>query len=129
MKFFKSSFLFLFASLMTGHAATITWSGAGDGTGFNNSANWVGNKVPGASDDAVITSGAGTQVVVTASVTVLSVNCSKAFTVSSGTFAVTAGSSQINGAFALGGGNLEASGVGTTFTANGPATADDDNFI
>ena len=55
-------------------------------------------------------------------------NCSKAFSVSSGTFAVTAGSSQINGAFALTGGNLEASGVGTTFTANGPATADDDNF-
>jgi hypothetical protein len=41
---------------------------------------------------------------------------------------VTAGSSQINGAFALAGGNLQASGVGTTFTANGPATADDDNF-
>jgi hypothetical protein len=128
MKFFKPSFLFLFATLMAGHAATITWSGAGDGTGFNNPANWVGNAVPGASDDAVITSGAGTQVVVTSGITVLSVNCSKAFSVSSGTFAVTAGSSQINGAFALAGGNLQASGVGTTFTANGPATADDDNF-
>ena len=128
MKFFKSSFLFLFANLMTGHAATITWNGSGDGTGFNNPANWVGNAVPGASDDAVITSGAGTYVVVTSDITVLSVNCSKAFSVSSGTFVLTAGSSQINGAFALAGGNLKASGVGTTFTANGPATADDCNF-
>ena len=130
MKFLKSSFFFLFTSLLASHAATITWNGLGDGSSFNNPANWIGNAVPGASDNAVITSGAGTGVIVTATTTVLSVQCSKAFTVSSGVvFTVTAGSSQITGAFSLAGGNLAASGAGTTFTANGSASVDDDNFI
>ena len=129
MKSLRSPFVILLASLMTGQAATITWNGAGDGTNFNNSANWVGNVTPGASDDAVITSGAGTTVVVTFSATVLSVQCSKAFTVWSGVFTVTAGSSQISGALTLESGTgLEADGAGTTLTASGPTVADDANF-
>ncbi len=129
MKFLKSSFFILFASLMACHAATITWNGLGDGSSFNNPANWIGNVVPGASDDAVITSGTGTGVIVSATTTVLSVQCSKAFTVSGGIFTVTAGSSQITGSFTLAGNvYLAASGAGTTFTANGPITVDDANF-
>ncbi len=128
MKFPKLSFFFLFASLVASHASTITWNGLGDGSSFNNPANWIGNVVPGASDNAVITSGAGTGVIVTTTTTVLSVQCSKAFTVSGGIFTVTAGPSQITGAFTLAGGNLAASGAGTTFTANGPTAVDDANF-
>jgi hypothetical protein len=129
MKFLKSSFFLLFASLVAAHAAPITWNGAGDGSNFNNPGNWIGNVVPGASDDAIITSGAGTQVIVTTTTTVLSVQCSKAFSVSAGNFTVTAGSSQINGAFFLASYSyLYASGAGTTFTVNGPTTVDDANF-
>ncbi len=32
----------------------IVWNGDGDGTSFDDAANWVGGKLPGASDDAVI---------------------------------------------------------------------------
>src|ERR1017187_2678856 len=129
MKSLTSPFLCLLTSLVAGQAATITWSGAGDGTNFNNSANWVGDVTPGAADDAVITNGAGTSIVVTSSVTVLSVQCSKAFSVSNGGFTVTAGSSLISGALALAAGpGLVASGGGTTFTASGPTVADDANF-
>ena len=129
MKSLISPFLCLLTSLVAGQAATIAWSGAGDGTNFNNSANWVGNVAPGAIDDAVITNGAGTTVVATSGATVLSVQCSKAFSVSNGVFTVTAGTSQISGALALASGTaLQASGAGTTFTANGPAIADDANF-
>jgi hypothetical protein len=133
MKSLKSPFLCLLASLVgslvAGHAATITWSGAGDGTNFNNSANWVGNVAPGAFDDAVITNGAGTHVVVTSGAMILSVQCSRPFSVSNAVFTVTAGPSQVIGALALAAGTgLEASGAGTTFTANGPAMADDANF-
>jgi hypothetical protein len=129
MKFSASSFFCLLASLSAGHAATITWNGAGDGISFNNPANWIGSTTPGAADDAVITSGAGTEVIVVSNTTVLSVTCSKAFTVSNIVFAVTAGSSSINGALKLAAGaEFNATGAGTAFTANGMTTADDANF-
>jgi hypothetical protein len=125
----KGPILCLFACLVAGHAAVINWSGADDGTNFNNPTNWIGNVVPGPFDDAVITSGAGSGIVVTSSVTVLSIQCSKAFSVSNGVFAVTAGSSQISGAFTLASGMaLQAGGAGTSFTASGPVSADDANF-
>ncbi|MEM1268949.1 MAG: DUF11 domain-containing protein [Bacteroidota bacterium] len=60
-------FLLLVCALAAGlHAApqpTVTWTGAGDGTSWNDAANWNTNTVPGPSDDAVIDK-AGTNIIV-----------------------------------------------------------------
>jgi hypothetical protein len=34
--------------------ASIAWDGSGDGTTLNQAANWAGDVLPGAADDAVI---------------------------------------------------------------------------
>jgi hypothetical protein len=66
--------------------ATIAWSGNGDGTSFNQAANWVGNVVPGAGDDAVINVGGNTTVTVpTSGITVHSLQQT------GGTLAVSSG--------------------------------------
>ncbi len=41
--------------VLAARADTITWTGSGDGTSWNDPANWSGNAVPGAEDDVLIT--------------------------------------------------------------------------
>src|SRR5262245_36665281 len=72
---------------------SINWSGLADGTSWGLGGNWVGGMVPGATDDAMITAGAGTAVVFSSgTTTVKSLTCSKDFSITGGSFNVTANS-------------------------------------
>jgi hypothetical protein len=109
---------------------TRTWTGGGDGISWTDAANWSGAILPGPADDVVITSGAGTLVVISATdVTVQSIQCSKAFTLSGGSLTLTVGSSQFSGAFAISNdASLTVSGTGASFTASGATTSADASF-
>ncbi|MCP5521845.1 MAG: hypothetical protein H7A46_09900 [Verrucomicrobiales bacterium] len=79
--------------------ATVTWDGGGDGTSWNDPANWVADTLPGPDDDAVIAGGSGTvQVTASAQVAGLQVEAEQ---------------------------NLRVSGSGTVFEATGLAIIDD----
>jgi hypothetical protein len=89
--------------------------------------NWTGGVVPGANDDAIITSGSGSSVTVSAiNPTVKTVTCNKAFILDNNVgFTVTAGASSVSGALTLNPGTaLAANGSTATFTATGTATID-----
>jgi len=112
--------------LNTARAATVMWTGGGDGTSWANAANWSGGAVPGPTSDVVITSGEGTTVVISSgSITVKSIQCSKAFTISGGSLTVTEGASQISGNFTMSGGpTLYAAGSSAVFSATGTTSID-----
>src|SRR6476660_1406076 len=59
--------------------ATVFWDGgpAGNGTNWLTPANWVGDVLPGLHDDAVISTGAGGAIGLTASTSVHSVTSSR----------------------------------------------------
>lgn len=110
-------------------AATILWTGAGDGVSWNSSDNWSNDVPPTATDDAVI-GGVGTNVTIqiTSGVAVLSLQCSASLSCSAN-LALTQGSSEVTGKFSLGSGDLlTVEGVGTTLMLNGPANIDDPNI-
>jgi hypothetical protein len=114
---------------LTGFGQTIAWSGAGSSSSWFDPNNWTGRQVPGSANDVLIMSGTGTEVTVTNTATVRSIQCTKALTISGGTFTVVAGSSQVQGALVItNGSNLAATGVGTTFTGSGPTSGDGANL-
>ncbi len=88
--------------------STITWSGSGDGTNWNTATNWVGNKVPGSSDDAVINVASGVTIQLPAGgISVDSLKQSGGTLVaSSGTIASTLGVTVTGGTFDDNGGSI-----------------------
>ena len=102
-------------------AATILWTGGGDGVSWNNANNWSNNVPPAASDDAVISS-VGTNVTITigSDVTVQSLQCSASLKVSGGNLSLTKGASQVAGNFiAAASRTVTASGTNTSLHASG----------
>src|ERR1035438_4169071 len=131
MKLPFNRFLYgLLALSLPAFGQTINWTGGGDAVSWNNTTNWSGGAVLGPANDVVITGGVGTNVVISSgSITVKSIQCTKAFTVSGGSLALTAGGSLLQGAFAMSSGTgLSASGPNTTFICTGPASADSASF-
>jgi len=127
---FKPFLYGLLALSLPALGQTLNWTGAADGVSWNSPLNWSGGAVPGPANDVVITGGAGTNVVISSgSITVKSIQCTKAFTISGGSLTVTAGGSLLQGAFTMSSGTgLSASGANTTFTCTGPASADNASF-
>src|ERR1017187_348909 len=127
-KFFLCSLLALSLPAL---GQTINWTGAGDGVSWNSPLNWSGGAVPSPTNDVVIASGAGTNVVISSgSITVKSIQCTKAFTISGGSLTVTNGASQFSGQFAMSAGTvLYAIGSNTTFICTGPTSEDGANFF
>jgi fibronectin-binding autotransporter adhesin len=98
---------------------SIIWNGGGDAASWSDPQNWVGQQVPGIANNAVITNGAGTNVVISSAVSVESILCNKALTISSGSLTVTAGASSLDGSLAVtNGATLSASGSTTTFSSS-----------
>ncbi len=78
--------------------ATINWDGGGGDFNWNTAANWAGDVLPGATDDAVIGDLTGTPTIVsTATVTVNSVTSAELLDITSGSFTVNAASDLSNG--------------------------------
>jgi autotransporter-associated beta strand protein len=99
--------------------ATILWDGGGDGTTLTQAANWAGDIVPGAADDAVIDIAATPTITHTTAGGTFSVNsltCAENFTMSGGTLTVAAASS-FSGVATISGGTL--SGTGTVTIQSG----------
>jgi hypothetical protein len=126
----ESSFLNLtIASLLaftltSSFAATISWTGGGDGTSWSDSHNWDSNAVPGTADDAVISGASGT-VNVNSTVTIRSLQCERAFNIAGGSLTVAAGASQVQGVLtASGSTSVTVSGATTSFTCTNLANID-----
>ena len=102
-------------------AASVTWTGAGDGTSWGDANNWSGNKLPTLADDATIpvVSGNPTIVVSTATGTALakSLASSEPVNVTGGTLQVATTFQAAANVF-LNGGTLK----GATLTATDPAS-------
>ena len=120
----------LVSSVFTLWGATVTWTGSGDGTSWNDAHNWRNDQVPGPTDDVVINTAGGSPITVNGgSVAIRSLHCDGAFVLSSGTLTVTGGASYLNGALTMSSGTvLSASGSGTVLTCNGPTSADGASF-
>ena len=120
----------LFSGSMASFGQTKTWTGAGDGVSWTNGSNWSGGTVPGPANDVAITSGADSGVVISASdVTVRSIQCGKAFTISGRTLTLTGGASQFSGTFTISNNAaLKVNGVGSSVTASGATVAADNDF-
>ena len=105
------------------------WTGNGDGTSWTNAQNWASLHAPGPTNTVFITNGVGGNVVLSAAVSVESVVCAPALTISNGSLTVTLGTSSLAGVLTIASGSsLSASGSNTTFTASGLVSADDANF-
>jgi len=129
----KKRFLLLMVPVLSvtvaGFAQSIVWSGDGDGTSWSDQNNWVGLQVPGTDNQAIITNSTSGTVVIDSDVTVQSILCTKALTLTNGSLTVTAGTSSVQGALAVpAGSTLAASGSGTTLTATGPAAISGADF-
>jgi len=126
-------FLLLIATVLSataaGFAQSIAWTGDGDGSSWSDQNNWVGLQVPGTANQAIITNSTSSTVVIDSDVTVQSILCTKALTLTNGSLTVTAGNSLLQGALAVpAGSTLAASGSGTTLTATGPTTISGADF-
>jgi hypothetical protein len=121
----NKTFLAIAAALLAEVACfgqSILWSGNGDGTSWSDQNNWVGLQVPGNGNNVIITNGTGSNVVISSSVTVESVLCTKPLSLTNGNLTVTAGTSSLQGALSAPAGSaLDVTGRGTTFIASGPA--------
>jgi alanine dehydrogenase len=131
----KATMIVLASTLLLGSAwcglgQTKVWTGGGDGVSWTNAANWSGGTVPAGSYDVMITNGLGTSVVLSSgNITVRSITCTKAFTLSGGALMVTGGASQFGGPFTItGGAELTANGPGTSLTVSGATVASNGNF-
>ncbi len=116
--------------------ASIAWDGGGDGTTLNQAANWAGDVLPGASDDAVVNvAGSPTLSMSSGTFGVNSLTCAETFNLSGGTITIAAASAfsgplsmvagaitgagdlNISGTFAWSGGVMSGSGT-TTLAAS-----------
>ncbi|HWB10108.1 MAG TPA: DUF4214 domain-containing protein [Pirellulales bacterium] len=107
---------------------SITWTGGGDGTSWNDKANW-GGTLPGAADDVVIPAGFNVTLS-TGSDTIHSLQSASALTISGGALTVgtaaSAGTVEVDNTFQLSGGTLSdadikpgSGGQGLTLTTAG----------
>jgi hypothetical protein len=103
--------------------ATITWNnvvGSGD---WDVGSNWIGGATPGTGDNAVIDTTSAATITIQSgdAIQVQSVTTSSDDTleIDSGVLIVTASNSILSGPLSMNGGELEASGSGVTFAANG----------
>ncbi len=104
--------------------ATITWSGAGDGSSWTGGANWNGGIVPGPNDTALINSQSQT-IDLSGNVTVGRVVSGVPLDITSGSLTVQAGSSQANNGLTLSSGTtLTVNGAGATLNATGTTVID-----
>jgi autotransporter-associated beta strand protein len=104
-----------------------TWTGAGDGTSWNNPANWSSDQVPGPLDDAVIDLAGNPTIVYNAAAgntTIHALTCSDTLSITGGSLTVTANST-VSGSFSMTGGTLAASGANVTLTVGGSTTVSD----
>ncbi|MCH8079768.1 MAG: hypothetical protein IIA06_08335, partial [Proteobacteria bacterium] len=92
-------------------AATITWTGDGDGTSWHDEDNWDLVRVPGAGDDVSIPDVGGTTEVVysSGSASINTLSTEEDFRLTSGTLTIDAASSA-NGAYTQTGGTLTGAG-------------------
>ncbi len=103
--------------------STITWSGAGGDASWFDAQNWVGGKVPGAADTAVITQ-TGITINYSGQATILGITSAASLDISGGGLTVTAGNSSITGSLTIGSGtSLTAQGAGASFIAMGTTTS------
>jgi len=113
-------------------AATIQWDGGGDGSSWHDRLNWVGDVLPGATDDVIInvpdsnavikfTASSGTR-------TVRSIVSDEAFELSGGSLMVSSGASELRSTCSLTGGTLTATGAGTTLVVTGATTIQNTNI-
>ncbi|HXG10201.1 MAG TPA: cohesin domain-containing protein [Gemmataceae bacterium] len=118
--------------------AVINWDGGGDGTTWTQAANWAGDVLPGASDDAVIGSAfAGVTVSVPSNTTVRSVTSAAPLRITGGTFTIGPGSSEIGRALTVENGATLTLGTsmqllikqGVTLTVNGNLTINDADTV
>ncbi len=106
-RFFRAAGL-LAALLVVGRcaAATVTWDGGGDGVRWNDPANWTGDVLPGATDDAVV--GAGPEVRIEGAAAVVNrATVRRPLRVVSGGLTTTAGLGVDFGSLILDGGLLQ----------------------
>lgn len=107
--------------------ATATWTGAGDGTSWNSGQNWLGGVVPANNADVLITSGNGSQVVLSSSASIRSLNCSKTLVVKNASLYLAGGASTISGTLWLtNSGAINVDNAGTTLAITGPGSLDGD---
>src|SRR5580658_3065634 len=112
-----------------GFGQSVVWSGNGDGTSWSDQQNWIGMQVPGTGNTAIITNSTGSNVVISSSVTVKSVLCTKALDINNGSLTVTAGASSLQGAVSVtNNSTLAAGGSGTTLTVTGPGNVSGGNL-
>jgi len=111
----------------TSFSATVTWSGGGDGTSWSDAANWTSGTLPGASDDVVIGTVAGSPTVqlngAAGTVQVHSLSTSLPLSISGGVLQVDT-AVQASGAIALSGGATIKGGIWPKVTVSGTATMD-----
>jgi hypothetical protein len=113
--------------LYTTGSPVFQWVGSGDGTSWNNPANWSSDQVPGPLDDVVIDLSGNPTIVFNAAdgnSTIHALACYDTLSITGGSLTVTAGS-QIVGSLSMTGGALTASGAGVTLTASGSTTVSD----
>ena len=104
-------------------ADTAYWTGTSDGD-WSDAANWYDNHVPTSTDDVFLPV-AGVTTTIDGDVTVKSINGESSVTIDGGSFTVTGGASQINGALTVSpDSSLTATGTGTSLVANGATVVD-----
>lgn len=112
-----------------GHGQIISWSGAGDGSSWNDAANWSGRAVPEAGQDVLLTSDTGGVVVITNDVAVRSLQCSRGLQLTSGSLTLSGGGSLISGPLSVAGpGSLTVNGARARLNVSGLTTARDTSF-
>jgi len=104
--------------------AAVSWTGAGDGTNWNNAQNWSTQAVPGAGDSVTINLTNSQTIVYSSSAcntTIQSLNGNDPLSITGGSLTIT-GNSTLTGNFSMTGGALAASGSGVTVSATGSTT-------
>jgi RHS repeat-associated protein len=102
----------------------VAWTGAGDGTSWNNAKNWSIQTVPGAGDDVTINLASSQTIIYSSAAgntTINSLNGNDPFSITGGSLTIT-GNSTLTGSFSMTGGKLTASGSSVTVSATGTTT-------
>ena len=106
---------------------TVSWTGNGNDGLWDDASNWSGMAVPGVHDDVMIGSTGNPTVTISDSEDVHSISVASGATLSlsTGAFLTVNASSTINGALAMAGAELDASGSGVVLAVDGATTVND----